>query len=187
MKSTILSCAAFLLLSLGLSAQPQGMGMGQFPQGQFPQGMGQFPERQTESPEVRAKNKADMMLREVGLDEKQYKKVYKLFKRDYQNRENLSSSFGGMSMGGGFPGGGFPGGGMPMGGPGMGGGFPGGGFPGMGPTGGQIDEKYFEKQEKKLQKILTVEQYNKWHAAHPTEMPPMPEGMPPFDFSNFQR
>jgi len=166
MKSTILSCAAFLLLSLGLSAQPQGMGMGQFPQGQFPQGMGQFPERQTESPEVRAKNKADMMLREVGLDEKQYKKVYKLFKRDYQNRENLSSSFGGMSMGGGFPG---------------------GGFPGMGPTGGQIDEKYFEKQEKKLQKILTVEQYNKWHAAHPTEMPPMPEGMPPFDFSNFQR
>lgn len=86
-------------------------------------------------------------------------------------------------QGGGFPGGGpgmgggFPGGGPGVGGPGMGG-FPGGG-PGMGGPGMAMSdeeiEKYYEKQDKKLKKILTAEQYEKWRSRHPMKHIELPE------------
>jgi len=101
--------------------------------------------------------------------------------------------FGGPGMGGpgggmGGPGMGGPGGGMGQGGfggPGMGG--PGGGMSGQNgnrPEGGpemrpgenSVSDEYLEKQDKKLQKILTPEQYGKWRSKHPAEhreLPPL--------------
>ncbi|MCQ2154164.1 MAG: hypothetical protein MJY44_06355 [Bacteroidales bacterium] len=87
----------------------------------------------------------------------------------------------------------FGGGRPPMGGPGpQGGGFggPQGGFaggapgieggrppmhnPGMGISDEEM-EKYYEQQDRKLKKILTAEQYEKWHKGHPVQQLPMPE------------
>ena len=36
-------------------------------------------------------------------------------------------------------------------------------------------EKYNEKQDKKLRKIIGDENFEKWRAAHPRELPKMPE------------
>lgn len=202
----ILTIAAFMLLSTGIYAQA--------PRGERP-----APPKM-KSPEEIAQKEADMMKEEVGLTDKQYKKVYNLVKKDWQYRqdqaENRFSGMGGPGgmppqggmggpggMGGG-PDGGFSGGmggfggmggsggmggGMPpQGGMGGGpeGGFSGGmppqggqrpeGGPGMGPGGDIVTEEYLEKQDKKLKKILTEDQYNKWRAKHPAEymeLPPM--------------
>jgi len=177
-----------MLISIGLIAQPQGM-----PQG-GPQN-GERPARpEMKSPEEIAKMKSDMMKRELSLTDKQYKKVYKLIKKDQQYRQNQAENqfgggmppqFGGMGgpgggmggpgMGGGMMGG--PGGGMGgpgMGGPGMGGQRP-EGFPGIRPKENLVSDEYLEKQEKKLKKILTEEQYSLWRSKHPaehTELPP---------------
>ena len=67
---------------------------------------------------------------------------------------------------------------------GLGSGGPGG--HGMGPQGGRppmmggsVDieeiEKYNQKQEKKLQKILGDDLYNQWRSNHPLEAPKLPE------------
>jgi len=49
----------------------------------------------------------------------------------------------------------------------------------MGGPGTSIDpeefDKMYQKQEKKLQKILTEDQYTQWRAKHPKPQPPMPE------------
>lgn len=163
--------AAIMLLSVGMGAQQQP-----------PHGNGRPAPPKMKTPEEIAKKEADMMKAEVALTDKQYKKVYKLIKKDHEYRqEQARSQFGGM---GGFPGGGP--GGMPpqgsMGGPGgMGGGSMSGGMPpqgGMGgfPGGDVITDEYLEKQDKKLQKILTLEQYTKWRSKHPAEhleLPPI--------------
>lgn len=103
------------------------------------------PERKT--PEEIAKIQADQMKAELALTDKQYKKVYKLLKKDQEYRQSLlESKFGNPEMGGpggmmgGGPGMGGPGG-MMGGGPGMGG--PGGmmgGGPGMGGPGGGMPQ-----------------------------------------------
>lgn len=198
--------AAIMLLSVGMGAQQQP-----------PHGNGRPAPPKMKTPEEIAKKEADMMKAEVALTDKQYKKVYKLIKKDHEYRqEQARSQFGGMggfpgggpggmppqggmggsggmgggSMGGGMPPqggmGGFPGGGDMMGGGmggpgGMGGGAMGGGMPpqgGMGgfPGGDVITDEYLEKQDKKLQKILTLEQYTKWRSKHPAEhleLPPI--------------
>lgn len=190
MNLKIVSIAAFVLLSVGLSAQPREFG-GPQGDGQAPHHGGphmQMPPKQ--DPAEMAAHKADMMQREVGLDDKQYKKVYKLFKKDYEYRADAmempeggfpggfpggQGGFPGGGPGMGGPGGGFPGGGPGMGGPGMGG--PGGGFPGgpgMGAPMKVVDDEYLEKQDKKLRKILTAEQYEKWDARHPREYMELP-------------
>ena len=65
--------------------------------------------------------------------------------------------------------------GFPGGGPGMGGGRPPMGDPGMMPPSDEEMEKFYTKQDKNLQKILTAEQYGKWRSKHPAEQLPMPE------------
>lgn len=124
--------------------------------------------------------KTDQMTAELGLNEKQIKKVFKFFKNDIQyRRENFV--FGGPRPDGNFPAppsGGRPGGegGFPGGGPGMRPGNPPSGMPAFG---GEVDyealEKYNTKQDKKLRKIIGDENFEKWRAAHPQELPKMPE------------
>lgn len=132
-------------------------------------------------PKEFATQRADQVNRLVsGLTDKQYKKIYNLYYGEIQARLNQMSNFGG-GPGGGFGG---PGGGMGrgegMGGPG-GGDFGGGqgmrgGGQGMRPGGGEGgfrdgpgmrgNSEERAKQEaaldKKLQKILTPEQFEQW-------------------------
>lgn len=187
MDKRVTIIAAFVLLSCALSAQPQGA----------------RPEPpKMKDPAELAKDISDRMQQEVGLDAKQYKKVYNLYKKDFQYRQNAAQE----RMGGGMPPQGGPGmggpggGGMMGGGPGgMGGDFGGGmmgggmsgqgmppqgagqgqrpeGGPGMGPGENLVTDEYLEKQDKKLRKILSPEQYRKWSSNHPAEhleLPPL--------------
>lgn len=118
-----------------------------------------------------AVEQTDAMQKALDLTPDQYKKVLKV---NFNRIKVLRNTAGGFPMGGPGMGGGFrPG----MGGPGMGGGFrPGMGGPGMGPGAfpgmGQvpasevIEELTKEQQqyEKKLNKILTLDQLRKFKA-----------------------
>lgn len=185
MKHTKLFVAAsIMMLSIGLSAQPRG-------------DRPSPPKQRT--PEEIAREETDRMKSEVDLTDKQYKKVYNLIKKDQEYRQNqVAKQFGdGMppqgggpgGMGGGMMGGGMMGGGPGgMGGPGggsMGGGRPPqgemgqgprpeGGRPGMGPGEDVVTEEYLEKQDQKLKKILSAEQYSKWRSKHPAEQLELP-------------
>ena len=138
-----------------------------------------------------AKMKAERMKQELSLTDKQYKKVLKVFEQEEDAMhpdDGGQMPGGGPGMGQGGPGQGGPG----MGGPGMGQGGPGApgqGGPGMGgqrpqgpPQGMQqlsddeID-KIIAKKEKKLRKILTLEQFNAWASAHPEEFAPAMPGL----------
>lgn len=59
---------------------------------------------------------------------------------------------------------------------------------GMPAFGGEIDyeelEKYNAKQDKKLRKIIGDENFERWRAAHPHEIPKMPD--PDFDLGSPQ-
>ena len=145
----------------------------------------QMPERpqmkERPSVEQEAQMKTDQMAAELGLDEKQIKKVLKFFKSDIQYRRENFEFGGGPRPDGNFPAppsGGRPGGpgGFPGGGPGMRPGNPPSGMPAFG---GEVDyeelEKYNAKQDKKLRKIIGDENFEKWRAAHPQELPKMPE------------
>lgn len=136
-----------------------------------------------------SKQMADQMKTEIAISDKQYNKVLKLFKKEIEDEREIMGQGApkGMPGGGGMPpmgGGGMPpmgGGGMPpMGGgamPPMGGPDFGGGRPGpvdMEEVYDQLDALY-EKNEGKLKKILTPEQFSQWRAAHPrkrVELPP---------------
>jgi len=131
-----------------------------------------------------SKQMADQMKEEIAISDKQYNKVLKLFKKEIEDERELMGQGMPKGMPGGFPGGEMPpmgGGGMPpMGGggmPPMGGGDFGGGRPGpvdMEEVYDQLDALY-EKNEGKLKKILTPEQFSQWRAAHPrkrVELPP---------------
>ncbi|MGM9736670.1 MAG: hypothetical protein ACI3ZL_09695 [Candidatus Cryptobacteroides sp.] len=151
------------------------------------------------SPEEKATRTSDQMRKELGINDKQYKKVYKLF---LEEEKTLAEQAGHRPGPQGMPGEGRPQGGRPEGGhggPGFGGpGGPQGGFGGPqggGPRGGHggpemgrgpqgpefhggadvFSEEYIEKREKKLKKILKDDLYNKWRERHPVEMPPLPE------------
>jgi len=181
MKKCLFALSALLMTFAVLSAQP-------------PQGGSKPAPPKMKSPEEIAKCQADMMKSELGITDKQYKKVYNLIKKDHETRQNQYSGSGsgfppppggGMPPSGG-PGMGGPGGGMPpSGGPGMGG--SGGGRPpkdgqmpeGFQPYGKSVSEEYLEKQEQKLKKILTPEQYSRWRKKHPAEH----HELPPVDFN----
>jgi len=144
--------------------------------------------------EQEAQFKVDQMASELPLTDKQVKKLLKYYKKDIKyRRENFDFTGGprpdfqgerpqGPPPGGRPPQGGFPGGGPGMGGPGGGpGGFPGGG-PGMGqrpPMDGQVDfeelDKYNQKQEKKLKKILGDDLYAQWRSNHPMTPTQLPQ------------
>ncbi len=138
------------------------------------------------SPEAIAEHKAMKMDEDLELTEKQYKKVYKLFLNVERSRISNFSGMrppqGGMPPMGGGPGGMMGGGpgGMPPGGMmgGMPGGMPGGAppqnfgggqFP-QGPPMGMPDNSEEEKIEKKLRKILTEQQYDRWESLRSEEI-----------------
>jgi len=180
--------------------------------GLFAQEQPARPERpKMKSPEERAEATAGRMREEVGLTDKQYKKVYKHFLKDYKYRQELAEEAfadkmpqGGPGMGG--PGMGGPGGpGMGPGGPGMGGsgmgpgmGRPDGNPPargeakegerpqrpeGMNPFDSLVSDEYLEKQEMKLKKILSEEQYAQWRQKHPSEQ----HELPPLEFKTQEK
>ena len=122
------------------------------------------------TPERMATDKTDHLTRELGLNAKQTKKVYKIYLKQAQtllgNMESRSFEGGGRPpMGGpGRPGGMRPGGAM-----GPGGGRPGmqverpEGAPRMMPGGpAEESEKELNARNKKMKKILSAEQYEKW-------------------------
>ena len=150
----------------------------QMPRPEFPEGGPRPDHHQMKlTPRQRAEQRTNEMDKAVRLDDKQYKKIYKIFLKE-ENAKETAMGYG-APMGpppGGMPpqGGGFPGG------PGMGGGFPGG--PGAGgppsgmpfpggfgepqkPTvgGKEIDsDEYIDAREAKFRKILSAEQYDIW-------------------------
>lgn len=170
MKKQLISCAAAFIVmgAIGAGAQPQGGGM---PPQNGQAGM-------EPDPEKFATMRADDLDRQLDLSDKQYKKVYRWYKKmasemadgNGQPSEKNGGPMGGPGMGGGMPGGMGPGG-MPggMGGPGgmpggMGPGGPDGmsGGPGQGGPKSPDSDEWKEKTEKKFSKILTSEQYDRW-------------------------
>ena len=156
MKKLILFAAALLFSFSAANAQEQN-----------PQEMkGERPHLQRVKPKDRARANADTLNALVQLDEKQYKKVYKIFLEEANSIYDLfpnRSGGGRPPMGGGRPpmGGGRPGS-SSSGSRSSGGGYSGGGRP---PMNGQMKsfperiKEIQEKREKKLKKILTEEQY----------------------------
>lgn len=172
--------------ALSLNAQPQGEGKPEF----------KGKHRPMPTVDEIAQQRADVMNQELTLSEKQYKKILKYFKAQVEKEREIMQAGRPDGVPKGFPGGkrpDFGGGRPPMGGPGhQSGGFggPQGGFPGgdprvesgrppmRNPEMGISDEemeKYYEQQDKKLKKILTAEQYEKWWVKHPAQQLPMPE------------
>lgn len=134
--------------------------------------------------EQEAQMKVDQMTSELVLTPKQVKKLTSYFKKDITYRRENFPMAGGRGPKG-LPPGGGPQGGRPQ---GMGpGGHPGGG-PGMRLDGqggrppqmdSEIDfeklDKYNQKQEKKLRKILGEDNYSLWRSKHPMESPKLPD------------
>lgn len=123
-----------------------------------------------------AKQLTDKMQHELGLTDKQYKKIYNLNLKEQKKiiellKERPQRNF--PHEEGGRPQGPRP----PMGGPQGEFGRPGKrpDMKGPHPAGNQELEKLREKNEKKLKKILTEEQYAKWKKIQPQK--------PPKDFS----
>lgn len=128
--------------------------------------------REVPNPEKIATQQTNQMKNSLQLTEKQYKKIYKLNLKEQKERfkamqgsDEQNRPTGGSGMGGGRPpmGGGQP----PM----MGeGNFPGAGRRGGGPmmtresNAADTQKKAAEAKEKKIKKILTKEQYEKWQA-----------------------
>lgn len=110
-----------------------------------------------------AQQRANAMDHELTLTEKQYKKILKYYKAEVEREREMMEAGKPQGMPEGFPGGGRP--------------DFGGGRPPMGGMAASDEEmeKYYEKQDKKLKKILTAEQYGKWRTKHPVEHLPMPD------------
>jgi len=135
-----------------------------------------------------AEKQAIKLRDDLGLDDKQYKKVYNIYKKQAQKKiDDMQGSMpsgmpsgmsGGMMGGMGGPGGGMGGPGGGMGGPGGGMGGPGGGMGGGRPSGmgspsgrmpmgeidfeGPEDQKTIDARHKKMQKILSTDQYSRY-------------------------
>ena len=156
MKTNRLICTAILVLtisSLSMSAQP--------PRGHYPEGRPR-PEHHMVSftPCQRAEQRTNEMDKAVRLDDKQYKKIYKIFLKEENAKESSMGNGGPMGP---TPGqmGGFPPTGRP---------FPGDfGEPQKPTVGGkEIDsDEYIDAREAKIRKILSAEQYSKWRKVHP--------------------
>lgn len=121
-----------------------------------------MPQAQMEPKEI-AEQKAEFYRQELGLDDKQYKKVYKVYLSQAKALQPKESEMpAGGPPGGGSFGGGRPGGGMP----------PGGGDfnrEGRGTMPGRAmpqipveSEKDIAKRDKKMKKILSEGQYLIW-------------------------
>ena len=124
--------------------------------------------KEIRTPEEIAKIKTERLQKEVFLDDKQFKKIYKIYLKEEQAKQQAME--GNMMP----PPGGFPGGGRPPqgGGPGMGHGTPPHAMSGdmaVPTVGGKaIDsDEYIDSREKKFRKILTPEQYERFRSIHP--------------------
>lgn len=124
--------------------------------------------KEIRTPEEIAKIKTERLQKEVILDDKQFKKIYKIYLKEEQAKQQAME--GNMLP----PPGGFPGGGHPPqgGGPGMGHGTPPHAMFGdmaVPTVGGKaIDsDEYIDSREKKFRKILTPEQYERFRSIHP--------------------
>ena len=133
------------------------------------------------SVEQEAQLRVDQMASEMPLTPKQIKKLLAYYKKDIQYRRDNFQMRGGPRPDGGR---------RPekngQRGPGMGQGQPPQGNPEMGagtppvgrPEGQDIDleklEKYNLKQDKKLRKIIGDDNFTRWRAAHPQQMPKLP-------------
>lgn len=124
--------------------------------------------KEIRTPEEIAKIKTERLQKEVILDDKQFKKIYKIYLKEEQAKQQAME--GNMMP----PPGGFPGGGHPPqgGGPGMGHGTPPHAMFGdmaVPTVGGKaIDsDEYIDSREKKFRKILTPEQYERFRSIHP--------------------
>lgn len=124
------------------------------------------------NPEKAARRMTDEMQKSLGLTDKQYKKVYKLNLKEEKARVEQMKARGADGnrppMMGGAPSGDFP---MMGGGPSGGGFHPigGNGGPGIPPPSGSKNDMrtLMEKKNKQMKKILTEEQYAKWHSEQP--------------------
>ena len=172
--------AVSLAIAFSAAAQPSG----QPPKND---GTGHPQMKQQPTIEQEAQMRVEQMCAEMPLTDKQVKKLLKFYKKDIQyRRENFQMAGGprpearpeARPEGGQRPdmqGGRGPGMGQgrPQGGPGMGMG-PGGGRP----MGQEVDfeelEKYNQKQDKKLCKIIGEENFAKWRSSHPHEVPELP-------------
>ena len=140
------------------------------------------------SAQERAESRTQEMDKAVNLDEKQYKKIYRIFLKEENAKDSAMGNGGPMGpppagSEGRPPQGGGSFGAPRMGGPGAGGppvgrvngdGMPPkGGFPGGGPQkvtvgGKDIDsDEYIDEREAKFKKILSPEQYSTWRRLHP--------------------
>lgn len=124
--------------------------------------------KEIRTPEEIAKIRTERLQKEVILDDKQFKKIYKIYLKEEQAKQQAME--GNMMP----PPGGFPGGGHPPqgGGPGMGHGTPPHAMFGdmaVPTVGGKaIDsDEYIDSREKKFRKILTPEQYERFRSIHP--------------------
>ena len=136
--------------------------------GERPDGM---PQREKLTAKQRAERRTDRMSEVLNLDQKQYKKIYKIYLKEENARDAaMPTDFPMGPPPGGFPGG-FPGGGFP-GGPPAGMPFPGGfGEPQRPQVGGKdIDsDEYMDARDEKFRKILTPEQYSAWQNIERTD------------------
>ena len=141
------------------------------------------------SAKERAEKRTQEMHKAVSLNDKQYKKIYKIFLKEENAKDSAMGNGGpmgpppgGMSAGRppqdsgslGRPRMGGPGAGVPPAGTMNGGGMrPKGGFPDGGPQkvtvgGKDIDsDEYIDWREEKFKKILSSEQYSIWRRLHP--------------------
>ena len=146
----ILTLATAFLMAFSAFAQPQQPPQGQGRPDGMPPMFGQFEQK---DPAQLAQDETDRLNQLVGLTEKQYKKIYKFNKRQYNQLQTKMEN----TMPQGFPGGSRgPRGGQR---PDMG-----QGRPGMGGEMQELMEEMKEKKEKKYRKILTPEQYMKWES-----------------------
>ncbi len=128
-------------------------------------------ERKEMTPEAVAKRKTEKMNRDLQLSEKQYKKVYKLFLQEEKSlSQNAPSMFPPMGEGGMPP----MGGGTPPQRPDMVGGRPPqmgqGQHPDMPPMEMRDNHESKERIAKKLKKILTEQQYDRWESLQTQEL-----------------
>lgn len=124
------------------------------------------------SAKERAEKRTQEMHKAVSLNDKQYKKIYKIFLKEENAKDSAIGNGGPMGpppAGSGGPGAGGP----PAGGMNGGGMRPKGGFPDGGPQkvtvgGKDIDsDEYIDWREEKFKKILSSEQYSIWRRLHP--------------------
>lgn len=151
-------------------------------------GQEEFRGKAPRSAKERAESRTQEMDKAVNLDEKQYKKIYRIFLKEENAKDSAMGNGGPMGpppagSEGRPPQGGGSFGAPRMGGPGAGGPPvgrmnsdqmpPRGGFPGDGPQkvtvgGKDIDsDEYIDEREAKFKKILSPEQYSTWRRLHP--------------------